>query len=102
MDVTAAIKRILKTGKVEYGKNKAIENILNGKAKAVIITKNTPKETKEDVKNYAKEAKIKIIEYPGTALELGEVCGKPFLISSLTVLDEGDVDIKNLEKEEKQ
>ncbi len=102
MDIIAAIKRILKTGKVEYGKNKTINNILTGKAKAVIITSNTPKEAKEDIKNYANQAGVTLIEFPGTSLELGEVCGKPFLVSSLTVLNEGDVDLKSFKTEEKQ
>ena len=99
MDITTAIKRILKTGKVEYGSKKAIENTLNGKAKAIIIAKNCPKETKQDILTYAKQANIPLIEYKGTALELGEVCGKPFLVASITILNEGDVDISKITEE---
>ena len=96
MNLITGIKRILKTGKVEYGTKKAIENVLHGNAKLIITSENASKETKEDLIHYAKEAKVPVIEFKGTALELGEVCGKPFLIANLTVLDAGDVDIKNL------
>ncbi len=99
MDITTAIKRILKTGKVEYGSKKAIENTLTGKAKAVIIAENCPKNTKEDLETYTKQASIPLIKYPGTALELGEVCGRPHLIASITIINEGDVDIKKLTEE---
>ena len=99
MDITTAIKRILKTGKVEYGSKKAIENTLNGTAKAIITAKNCPKETKQDIQEYTKQAKIPLIEYKGTALDLGEVCGKPFLIAALTVLNEGDINIKEITEE---
>lgn len=99
MDITTAIKRILKTGKVEYGSKKAIENILNGKARAIITAENCPKEIKQDIKTYTKQANIPLIEYKGTALELGEICGKPFLVANITIINEGDVDIKKLQEE---
>ena len=101
MELIQGIKRIIKTGKVEYGTKKTLEYTLSGKARLVITAENCPKETKEDIIHYAKEAKIPLIEFSGTALELGEICGKPFLIANLTVLDSGDVDIKNL-TEDKQ
>ena len=99
MDVTTAIKRILKTGKIEYGSKKAIENTLNGTAKAIITAKNCPKETKQDILTYTKQAKIPLIEYKGTALDLGEICGKPFLVANITILNEGDVDISKITEE---
>ena len=98
--MTQSIKRILKTGKVEYGTKKAIENTLTGKAKAIIIAENCPKDAKNDLQAYAKQANIPLIKYPGTAIELGEVCGRPHLIASITILNEGDVDIKKITEEE--
>ena len=99
MNLNASIKRIIKTGKIEYGTKKAIEYTLNGKAKLIITAENCPKEIKEDIMHYTKQAKITQIEFKGTALDLGEICGKPFLVANLTVLDTGDVDIKNITEE---
>jgi len=101
MDVNSAIKRILKTGKVVYGLNQSLKKIANKKVKLMIISKNIPKELKDKIEYYCKISGTKIFTYPGSSLELGEVCGKPFLVSSLAVLDEGDVDITELVKESK-
>ena len=47
MNLIAGIKRILKTGKVEYGTKKAKELVLSGKAKLIVTAENCPKEIKE-------------------------------------------------------
>ena len=101
MEITSAIKRVIATGKIEYGTKSTIENIMNGKAKAIILAKNTPKSIKEDIETHAKNAEIPIIIYDGTSLSMGEVCGKPFVITSMTVISTGDVKLKEL-TEEKQ
>jgi len=101
MDITQGLKRIIATGKIEYGTKTTIENIQNGKAKAVILAENTPKEIKEDITNYTKNSNIPIIPFNGTSLNLGEICGKPFLITSIAIINTGDVKIKEL-IEEKQ
>ena len=99
MELTQALKRIMATGKIQYGTNSTIENIKNGKAKAVVIAKNTPKDIKEDIQNYAKNANIPVITSNETSLNLGEICGKPFLITALAVINPGDVKIKELTEE---
>lgn len=96
MEIDAAIKRIIQTGKVEYGSRKAIENLSHGKAKLVVVSSDCPKMIRSDVEHYSKLSKIPVVKYRGTSLELGEACGKPFLIANLTVLDSGDVDVREL------
>ena len=100
-DINAVLKRIIKTGKIEYGTKKTINNIANSKAKLVLIAKNCPKQSKEDIIYYTRIANTPVHNYQGSALELGEACGKPFLIAALTILDPGDVKINQLIKESK-
>ena len=85
------IRTIIRTGKVVLGSKSAIKLTKLGKAKAVIIARNAPKNLRSDVEYYAKLSNIPIIEYPGTNMELGAVCGKPFSVAMLTILDLGSV-----------
>jgi len=98
MDVESALRRILKTGKTEFGSKKALGYVEQGKAKAVVVASNCPKGIKDDILHYAKLSETPVVNFEGTAMQLGEVCGKPFLISVLTVLDSGSVKIDEMMK----
>lgn len=98
MDINTAIKRIIRTGKVEYGNKKAVNLILNNKAKLVIVSSNCPRDILQDIEHYSKLTNTPVFKYNGTSLELGEVCGKPFVIANLTVIDFGDVNLTDITK----
>jgi len=92
-DISKAIASTVKTGKVWFGANNAIKNVKMGKAKLVVIAENCPKNTREDIEYYCKLSRIPMIIYKGTSIDLGAVCGKPFMISALTIREPGDSDI---------
>ena len=48
------------------------------------MAKNCPRDIEEDIEKYAKLANIPIVKFEGTGLELGEFCGKPFLVNLLS------------------
>lgn len=97
-DINKAITSTVKTGKVWFGANNAIKNIKVGKARMVILAENCPKEIREDIEYYCKFSSIPMIIYKGTSLDLGAACGKPFMVSTLTIREPGDSDIlKNAE-----
>lgn len=98
MDLNVALKRIIETGKAEFGSEKTAKNINEKKAKAVVIASNCPKDISENLNSRAEIAGVPVIKYPGTSLQLGEVCGKPFLIASLAVLDSGNVQLSELKQ----
>ena len=93
IDINKAIASTVKTGKVWFGANNAIKNVKVGKAKLVIIAENCPKNIREDIEYYCKFSKIPMIIYKGTSLDLGAACGKPFMVSALTIREPGDSDI---------
>jgi large subunit ribosomal protein L30e len=93
VDVNKAIASAVKTGKVWFGTNNAIKNVKVGKAKLVIIAENCPENFREDIEYYCKLSKVPMIIYKGTSLDLGAICGKPFMISALTIREQGDSDI---------
>ena len=100
MDLTGAIKRIIQTGQVQYGVKTAQKAITMGKAKLIILSSDCPKRLRQNMEKNSKIAQIPIVNYSGTSLELGETCGKPFLVSNLTVLDSGAVNLSELVRKE--
>ncbi|EHP87915.1 50S ribosomal protein L30e [Methanotorris formicicus] len=99
MDVNKAIRTAVDTGKVILGSKRTVKFIKHGEGKLVIIAGNCPKDLEEDVKYYAKLSDIPIYTHKATSLELGAICGKPFPVAALLVLEEGNSNIMNLIKE---
>ncbi|MGQ9460173.1 MAG: 50S ribosomal protein L30e [Candidatus Bathyarchaeaceae archaeon] len=93
IDINKAIATTVKTGKVFFGVNNAIRNAKTGKAKLIIVASNCPRKNHEDIEYYCKLSNIPMIIYNGTSIDLGAACGKPFMISVLTVRELGDSDI---------
>jgi len=98
--ITVAVRLAVESGKVKFGARTGIAASLLGKAKLFVLASNTPKETREKVERYAKISNIPFINFDGTSMELGSVCGRPFPISVLSVYDEGSSNIMELLKKE--
>jgi large subunit ribosomal protein L30e len=96
IDVDKAIAIAVKTGKVYFGANTAIKSAKTGRAKMIIIASNCPKDIRSDLEYYCKLSGIPLIVYKGTSADLAIVCGKPFIVSALTIRDPGDSDILRL------
>ena len=90
------IRTIVRTGKVVLGSRRTIKLVKLGRAKAVIIARNAPRDLRADVEYYAKLSQVPIIEYPGTNLELGALCGKPFSVAMMAVLDLGSIPMETI------
>ena len=86
-----SIRLAVDSGKVEFGLDKALKKALNGGAKVVVIAKNCPRGS--ELKDYCNSSKTPTVEFEGTGMELGAVCGKPFSISALSVIEEVNSDI---------
>ena len=91
MDVEAnkEIRRAVDTGKVVFGTKVARKKILAGEGEMVIVSSNMPTNEKETLKQLVTVEGKKFYEYSDTGLVLGSVCGKPFTISVMIILDAG-------------
>ncbi|MGI5965074.1 MAG: 50S ribosomal protein L30e [Candidatus Methanomethylophilaceae archaeon] len=87
IDISRALKAAIVTGKVEFGVDQTEKAIKTGKAQMVILARNCPSET------LRKESKVKVHVYEGNNMELGALCGKPFSVSALAVIDKGTSNI---------
>jgi len=75
------LKKIIKTGKIYLGLKQAKKAIAKGEAKLLIVATNAPKELNTEVPQ---------VKFDGDGFELGALCGKPFSVSVVTVVSEGE------------
>ncbi|MGB9719001.1 MAG: 50S ribosomal protein L30e [Candidatus Anstonellales archaeon] len=92
-EIEAALKLMVETGKYEMGFRRGHAAALLGKAKAIVLAKNTPPINAADVQHYAKLSGIPVFIVDKTSLELGSVCGRPHPVSVLSIYDEGESSI---------
>jgi large subunit ribosomal protein L30e len=103
IDIDKAIATVVKTGKVSFGANAALQNAKTGKAKMIVLAANCPKDIKEQIEYYGNLSKVPVMTYKGTVMDLAAVCNKLFVISALSIRETGDSEIlKVIENNETQ
>jgi large subunit ribosomal protein L30e len=93
IDVNKAIASAVKTGKVSFGANAALQNAKAGKAKMIILAANCPKDIKEEIEYNCKLSNVPVMMFKGASMDLATVCNKPFIISALSIRETGDSEI---------
>ena len=93
MDLNVSIRMAVDSGKTVLGSDRAKKFALLGEAKAIVLARNCPADVKQDIAHYASLASVPVIRFNGTSIELGVVCGKPFPVSALSVIEPGNSDI---------
>lgn len=91
IDISRALKSAITTGKVEFGVDQTLKAVKSGKAQMVVLARNCPSEelTADDIG-------VKVHVFDGNNMELGALCGKPFSVSALVVIDKGTSNILTL------
>jgi large subunit ribosomal protein L30e len=94
MDLAHALKVALETGTVRIGLSESLDAAKAKKARLLIVSKTCPDATltKERVLG-----KVPVYHFEGTAVDLGQACGRPFPISVMAILDPGSSAILTLE-----
>ena len=93
VDIERSIRLAVDTGKVRLGSRDAVKAALNGEAKLIILAENCPDEAKGNIEHYSKMSGVPLYRYVGTSMDLGALCGKPFPIAALSILEAGNSDI---------
>ncbi|HIH32715.1 MAG TPA: 50S ribosomal protein L30e [Candidatus Diapherotrites archaeon] len=88
-EISREIRRAVDTGTVFFGSKQAEKSLLSGSTELIIFSNNAPKTTKERIQEYAILAKVQCFKFEGNGLELGAACGKPFVVSVLSIKDAG-------------
>ena len=93
IDIGKALKSAISTGVVEFGVDECQPEkaVKAGKAQLVIVSRNCPSKALT-----AGDIGVKVHVYEGNNMELGALCGKPFSVSALAVIDKGTSNILTL------
>jgi large subunit ribosomal protein L30e len=89
VDISRALKSAITTGKVQFGLDQTMKAVKAGEAQMIILARNCPCQE-------LKDANVKVRIYEGNNMELGALCGKPFSVSALAIIDKGSSNILTL------
>ena len=92
-DLSNDIRLAIDSGKVALGVNNASKSILSKSAKLIVIASKNKSGRMGDMMHIAKLSGIKVEVFEGTSMDLGVVCGKPYSVSVLSVIEPGNSNI---------
>ncbi|KAL7409407.1 60S ribosomal protein L30 [Mrakia frigida] len=92
-NINSRLQLVVKSGKYTLGYKSALKAMRSGKAKLVLLAKNTPPLRRAEIEYYAMLSKTAVHRYEGTNVTLGTAAGKLFRVGTMTILDAGDSDL---------
>jgi large subunit ribosomal protein L30e len=95
MDLSRQLKNAIATGNLLFGQRQAKDACANGSAKMVILAANCPEDYSTALR--ASHPEVTMHRARMVNRELGIACGKPFSVSTITVIDAGDSDLMALD-----
>lgn len=92
-----ALKDSVKEDKVTMGSKQVINSIKN--SKLIVLSKSAQKDVFEKIQEDAKKEKVPLVNFQGTSVALGKLCGLQFRISTLSFTSLSDANIKSILKD---
>ncbi|MCL5430648.1 MAG: 50S ribosomal protein L30e [Candidatus Marsarchaeota archaeon] len=89
-DLPTNIRLAVDSGKVALGLNKVVDSIREDTAKLVIVASGNRSDIIDDINHVTKVSGTKLVVFDGNSMELGAVCGKPYSVAVLSVIEEGN------------
>src|SRR2546425_11854692 len=100
-DINKQIRMAVKSGKVWFWSKDAVVRTGLDRAKMIILAKNCREAERNDILHNATQSEIPVFVFPGSSLDLGAVCEKPFPVSAIVVREPGDSEVLKLVAEKK-
>ena len=97
-DTGKELRRAVDTGKVLFGKRQVEKSVLKGECKLVIVSKNAEKYARERVQQLCKTTGTSLFTFNATGLDIGNYCGKPFVVSFACIENPGKSKVLDLTK----
>ena len=94
MDISRQLKIASTTGKLLFGQRQAVDACAKGDAKCIILAANCPQGYVDEIS--AKHPGIIMHRTVMVNRDLGVASGKPFSVSTITVLDAGESELLTL------
>jgi len=92
-----ALKDALKEDKLTMGAKQVLTSVKN--SKLIVLSQSVEKEMFEKIESDAKKEKIPFVNFQGTSVALGRLCGLQFRISTLSFTSLTDANIKSILKD---
>lgn len=98
IDTGKELRRAVDTGKILFGKRQVEKSVLKGECKLVIVSKNAEKYARERVQQLCKTTETPLFLFNATGLDIGNYCGKPFVVSFACIENPGKSKVLDLTK----
>ena len=92
-----SLKDALKEDKLTMGTKQVLNSIQN--SKLVVLSQSIEKEMAEKIESDAKKEKIPLVNFQGTSVALGKLCGLQFRISTISFTSITDANVKSIMKD---
>jgi len=92
-----SLKDALKEEKLTMGTKQVLNSIKN--SKLLVLSQSVKKEMFEKIESDAKKEKIPLVNFQGTSVALGRLCGLQFRISTISFTSITDASIKTILKD---
>ena len=83
------IKEALASDKYRSGVKEVLQSVKG--SKLIILSNTVPAPARSKIEEQAKSANVALYDYPGTSVQLGKMCNKPFRVNAIS-LKSGDTD----------
>ncbi|MBA4695276.1 MAG: 50S ribosomal protein L30e [Candidatus Poseidoniales archaeon] len=94
MDISRQLKIASTSGKLLFGQRQAVDACAKGDAKCIILAANCPQKYIDELA--AKHPEVTMHRTVMVNRDLGVASGKPFSVSTITVVDAGESDLLTL------
>ena len=92
-----ALKDALKEDKLTMGAKQVLNSVKN--SKLIVLSQSVEKEMFEKIESDAKKEKIPLVNFQGTSVALGRLCGLQFRISTISFTSITEANIKSIIKD---
>ena len=89
-DLNRDVRLAVDSGETAIGAKSTIKSLTEGNAKLIVATSKSKKELIDDLNHLCRISGIKLVMFEGTPMEFGAVCGKPYLVSAISIIAPGD------------
>tara|TARA_B100001971_G_C18161507_1_gene521643 strand:+ start:268 stop:531 length:264 start_codon:yes stop_codon:yes gene_type:complete len=84
----------MRDGKYDLGVKESAKSLKN--VKLLVYSNNLDKVVISKIEKSCKKLSVPTVAYPGSSMMLGQICGKPFKVSAISMRSIGDADISPL------
>jgi large subunit ribosomal protein L30e len=92
-----SLKDARKENKLTMGSKQVLNSVNN--SKLIVLSQSVDKEMLEKIESDAKKQKVPLVNFQGTSVALGRLCGLQFRISTISFTSIDDANIKSILKD---